>query len=462
MHKNPFSQVCTLLEFVALVLPFFLSSFVINAQNVSLKFDYITVEQGLSQGQINCVFEDIRGYIWFGTKTGINRYDGNSVTVFKNVKGDDSSLSGNEITSIAEDKYGILWVSTLNHGVNLYDWKTEKFKRIMHDPGNPSSIGSNSINKVYIDKSNDHILLGTLSSGIDIFNRQTDSFEHLQFDELNDQSISSNMVYDIIKESDGRFWVATNFSGVDLLDYSTKTFNHVPFNPGQEEIIENWKKPLYKDSKGYLWVGGSNSAFRINTVTKEVTYFDPTSQLNSKMVTSFHEDHEGNVWIGTDGGGLNIYDPVSESFQYILSSSSEMGSLSSNAIYVIYQDHTGIVYVGTYNGGINSYHPNRYKFKSYKNRAGDDNSLSINFVLVIHEADDGKVWIGTDGGGLDLFDPSTNDFTHFKNSSNPNSISTNVITGIGRDNNNNIWLGTYEGGLNIYNPQTKKNKRFYH
>ena len=414
MHTNILiRKVNTLLEYLALILFLFTINANVCAQEHALKFDYITVEQGLTQGQINCVFEDSRGYLWFGTKTGINRFDGNNITIFKNEKEVETSLSGNEITSIAEDKYGILWISTLNNGISLYDWKTDQFERIMHDPKKPSSIVSNSITKVYIDKNNDIILLGTQSSGLDIYDRNTNSFEHLYFDELTSQSISSNVVYDITKEAEGKYWIATDVAGVDLLDISTKTFSHISFNAEQNGVTEDRKKPIYKDSKGFLWVGGSNSANRINTLTKKVTYFEPDNQLNSKMVTSFYENTEGDLWIGTDGGGLNIYDPISNTFEYAKNRSNNDGSLSSNAVYSIYQDRSGIAYVGTYNGGVNTYHPNRYKFNSFKKSSGNENSLSLNFILDFHEASDGKIWIGTDGGGLNLFDPETKNFNHF-------------------------------------------------
>ena len=135
--------------------------------NCVLRFDHISIEEGLSQSSVRVIFQDSRGFLWFGTEDGLNRFDGYTFKVYKPDPDAPNSLSDRWITSIVEDKDGYLWIGTRLGGLNRYDPRTEQFSHFLHDDENPSSLSANHINILYLDKS-DNLWLGT-SKGIDLF-----------------------------------------------------------------------------------------------------------------------------------------------------------------------------------------------------------------------------------------------------------------------------------------------------
>ena len=435
------------------------------SQELSIEFEHLTTDQGLSTGTVNCVFRDSRGFIWFGTLDGLNRFDGYQFKVFKNDPLDETSLSGNRITTISEDKSGNIWIGTQNNGISLFDWQTEKFKRLKYDPDDPLSLSSNEVRKIAITHEGT-ILVATIGGGLNLFDPVTGQFTRFKNDTGNSQSISNNDVFDIAQEEAEKFWIATNSGGIDLFDLSTGKFKQHIYDYSYQGNVN--RKPIFKDSKGILWIGTDGYGLYQYDIRKDAfTHMehDPlrTKGLNFNIITTFHEDQAGRIWIGTDGGGVNVYDPEKGSFAYIQNDLLVDKSISSNAIYDIYEDSSGVIWVATFRGGVNVYSTYRSKFEKYTQIPGNKNSLSFSSVIALHETSDGDIFVGTDGGGLDQFDPDSKTFRHFKHSpSNPNSLSGNVIKAIYEDSQGLLWLGTYSAGLTVYDRKEENFTRYYH
>jgi len=434
----------------------------VNGQNLDLKFDQLSTDQGLSSGTVECSFKDSKGYMWFGTRDGLNRYDGYNATIYKPHPKDTSAISGNIITSITEDADGRIWVSTLNNGISIFDWRTETFSHYKHDINNPSSIANNRVLKIFIDEEN-NVLIATIG-GLDIYNWETDSFDHIEWNTNAPTSLNSNSVYSIIQDAPGFFWIGTHSGSIELFDLKNKTFERFTYN--ENIAVVNRRKPLFKDSKGYIWVGtAEEGAYRLDREKKSFTHFefDPVVYgVNANIIVTFYEDENNNIWLGSDGEGIHVYHPTTNSFTRIIRNNFRKESLSSNVILDIYKDNSNTVWVGTFEGGVNVYNKIQSKFKLYQKIPGVKNGLSYNSVLCLYECSDGTIWIGTDGGGgLDIFNPSTEEFKNFKHSpTNTNTLSGNVITSICEDHHGNVWVGTYATGLNKYNPTTKEFTRF--
>ncbi|MBN2347982.1 MAG: hypothetical protein JXJ22_04045 [Bacteroidales bacterium] len=431
-----------------------------------IKFDHITSNDGLSSNTLSCIFQDSRGFIWFGTNAGLNRYDGYSIKEYKHDPDDSLSLVSNVIITIAEDDEGNLWIGTRGHGMSKFDRNTEKFIPFINLPDQPEGISNNLVKKILFD-SHQNLWIGTWG-GLDLYQKETNTFKHLRHNKDDKNSLYNNIVHSILEDSDGNLWIGTDGAGLNLYNREKKNFEFIPNNSGNDNFVGGFfDKPLFEDRKGNIWIGAEGEGlYRFDKKTRIFSlyrYLPDLKGLNNGIITSFFEDEFGNIWLGTDGGGINIFNPVSETFEYIMYDSKIANGISTDAIYCIYQDRAGTIWIGTYSGGVNYYNKVKYKFEHYTNDPNNSNSLSFKVVLDIFEDSKNRIWIGTSGGGVDIFNRSDNSFIHHKHHPDkPASISGNIITCINEDRDGNIWIGTYNEGVNLYNEKTHSFKNFRH
>lgn len=451
------------MRWVVLILRFFPATFLlfsINAVSQDFKFDHITTDNGLSQGTVNCVYQDSKGFIWIGTDDGLNLYDAYSFKVYKHNPDDSLTISGNVITDIKEDKDGNLWIGTRGNGLNYYNRRTDNFIHFQANLENSAALSANNIKQLYIDKQG-NLVIGTLGGGLVVLNIKTKIFKVYHHIETDNSSLSDDFVYSILEASDGKLWVGAESGALDLFDIEKGTFQKFKFKDEFKKVKGNSGTSLLKDHAGNIWIGtNDNGLFCFNPVTLQITEYKTNygpKGLNNAIITSLFEK-DNQIYISTDGGGINVLNPATGEFRYLVNDPSNPFSLSSNAIYNIYYDRAGTLWIGTFQGGANYYNPYKYKFKHFTCRLGCAKSLSNKSVLAIYEDKAHNVWIGTDGGGLNLFNPEKG-FESFQN--NPKdaaSISGNVVKSIFEDHLGNLWLGTYANGLNLMDRKTRKFK----
>jgi ligand-binding sensor domain-containing protein/signal transduction histidine kinase len=437
-----------------------------HAQVEDLQFEKISIESGLSQSSVLCIYQDHKNFMWFGTYAGLNRYDGYNFKVYKAEPGDTSSLSNNNVECIVEDHSGNIWIGT-EDGLNCYDRDKEKFTYYQNDPADPTSLSTNYIRSLYEDRQGD-LWVGTYGGGLNKFDHDSNKFVRYLHDADNPQSISHNNVLCILEDRQGRLWVGTD-GGLNYFDRQKGKFIHFlhdPRNPASLSHDSIWR--LYEDRSGNLWIaswGGGLNLF--DPEKKQVIRYqnddaNPYS-LSNNVARSICEDRDGNLWIGTDGGGLNILNPRDKDKNFFLhyrSNPNDPNSLSSNSLLSIFKDRSGIIWIGTNFGGINKYNPDRRKFAHYKGRPGDANSLNNNSILAIHEDSLGNIWLGTNGDGLNRFDRRTNTYTQYTYSPrDPHSLSNNVVRSICSDNTGKIWVGT-DAGLNSFDAISSQFTRY--
>ena len=427
------------------------------------KFDHITTDNGLSQGVINCIFQDKEGFIWIGTNDGLNRYDAYSFKIYKNISDDSSSISGNIIVSIAEDSSSNLWIATRNDGLNFYNRKLDKFSRYQFDKNNYHSLSSNNIKKVFVDNRG-NILIGTLGGGLNVFNTKHKTFTCYKHKKDDINSLSDNYVFDILDAGNGKFWIGSRSGMLDLFDISKGTFEKLVYKNDFKYSSGDIGINLLKDAQGDIWVSANdNGLFKIDPTSGHITPIhvnDVDEKTSSNLYTSL-VNFNGNILVGSDGNGLTILDKNGTVLNHIKHDPSELSSLSNNAIYSIFIDNAGSLWIGTYQSGINLYNQYKYKFDLYTQQIGKPNSLSNKSVLAIFEDKEKRIWIGTDGGGLELFDPFTKSFIHYHSDpNNRESLSGNVVKSICEDHAGNLWIGTYANGLNLMDRNRKSFKRF--
>lgn len=435
------------------------------AQAPKLKFKHITNEQGLSNTTIETIFQDYRGFMWFGTRDGLNRYDGYQLVVYRYDAKDSTSISDNYIQYIYEDKKHNLWVGTTN-GLNRFNAFKNNFTRYKHNPSNPKSISNNNITAIMQDK-NDRLWVSTLSGGINLFNLKDNNFTSYQQNDILPSSLNSNNVNCMYEDSRDNCWVGTE-NGLQLFNREAGTFKTIDIAAGTKNDLKNYSIRIIKEDKpGNLLLGtNDNGIILFNNqfkTFKQYSHQETVPQsLASNLVRSILVDKNGNIWIGCVNGGLNLFDPVSEKFFNYQNQPDDPLSLSQRTVSALTEDNQGNLWAGTHRGGVNLYMPNTEKFTLFRQQP-DVNSLSYNDVKGFCEDSYGNIWIGTDGGGLNLFNPRQNSFVHYKyDPFNAKTIGSNEVLDITEDSEGNLWVSTWGGGLCLYNKQANNFTRFMH
>lgn len=436
-----------------------------------INFKNLSIQDGLSQSTINCIYQDSQGYIWFGTQDGLNKYDGYNFTIFKENPVDTNSISHNWIWDVFEDKNGNLWIGTW-YGLNKYNRNTNEFTRYLPKKNNKYSISNNRPISIKEDK-NGNIYVATWGGGLNLFDPKTNQFYVYKHDPEKNYSIGSNFIRSIYIDNDGLLWIGT-WNGLYFLNTNSTTikdsikFNRFIFESDGSDSVHTAKVvTIFENKKGELWIGTMASGlYRIDKTKTQVTHFvydknNPKS-ISSNNISDVNEDSFGKMWIGTQNSGLNLYNFGQNEFVHYKSSENKETNLSSNKISKLYEDKSGVFWIGTNTNGLNTINLKRKKFFCFSHSKDKKNSLSGNLVRCFYKDKQGFLWIGTEGNGLNRYDPNKKKFTHFRhNPENPYSISNDNIKAIVADKTGYLWIAT-SGGLNQFNPKTKKFIHFKH
>ena len=436
------------------LLSLFLIANISLAQTPNLKFRHLTTDEGLTQNTVTCILQDSKGYMWFGTQSGLNKYDGYTFTIYKHNHLDSLSISSNRIQKIIEDKEGFIWVATSDQGLNRFDRKTGLFKRYVYSMEDTTSLSNNNLLTIYEDR-NGTIWVGSWW-GLNKYDKNTDAFIRYNHIPGDTSSLSNNGVYQILEDSKGNFWVGTIGEGLNLFDRSTNKFRHFTHNPSvKNSLSDNSVKAIIEDRKGNLWIGTNHGLNRLNRESLTFTHYlhnpKQTNSLSHNTITCMTEDENGNIWIGTESMGISIFSPSQNYFKTLNADETKSGSLNKPTIYSLYTDHNKNIWVGTFNGGINWINRKAKAFKHYKRSLFETEGLSSNSTADFAENHDGTIWIST-GWGLNLFNPKDGSFKAYHHEpGKANSLSTNSLTKLLRDRSGNLWIGSWGGGINVLN-----------
>lgn len=401
-----------------------------------------------------------RGFMWIGTRNGLNRFDGYQFLTFRYDAADSSSLSNNMINDIVEDHYGNIWLATQG-GLNMYDRNAGRFIRYMHDDKVKSSIANNVLNRLAFSDP-DHLIIAMQSGGLDEFDINKKTFTHLYIAPNGKPEYNFRTVY---TDRNGSTWAGTGDMGLFRIDLKKHTFRTITLTDDQHHISGLNVVCMHEDASGNLWIGTQGDGlFRLDTVTNKCRQFvnkknDPSS-LSTNTVYSINYDADNNMWVGTENGGLCIMDAHSGKFTNYVHDDIDDNSINGNSVYGICRDHYNNMWVGSFGGGVNLWKSASGSFGLYRHTTSS-NSLSNNYVLDFCELHNGNVLIGTDGGGMNKFNPSTNAFTCYKKpEGNTNGIAGNYVLAVKPDAEGNVWIGTWGDGFSILNPKTNIFKNF--
>jgi signal transduction histidine kinase/ligand-binding sensor domain-containing protein/DNA-binding response OmpR family regulator len=425
-------------------------------QDLQPKFKHFGTSEGLSQGHVGAILKDSRGFMWFATDEGLNKYDGYTFTIYRFDPSKSGSICNSYVNSILEDNTGHLWVGTAG-GLDLFDRDKNTF----------SHYGSGLLAEVreIFQDSRGRIWLGT-AEGLFWLNTRTGHFTSYLHDEKNTNSLSNDFIYSITEDEKHELWIATK-DGLNRFNPETKRFLCYRNDPSDPNSIgSNWIKAVFRDHLNNIWIGTQGGGVSIfNPSRNAFSYFrhdpgDPKS-ISHNDILSFAEDKDGRLWVGTENGGISIFNQATNTFSRYQSDPYDITSLSNNSIHSLYRDNTGNMWIGTWSGGVNFLPRFGEKFSLYRQIMGNKNSLSNNSILCITGDKQGYVWIGTDGGGVDRFDPHKKTFTHYKNDiNNPNSPSNDYINVIIESQPGVMAIGYHRGGLDFLQVSTGKFTHF--
>ncbi len=434
---------------------FIVLTITLKSQNIRLKFEHLSVTEGLSQSSVSSIAEDKHGFMWFSTLDGLNKFDGYSITRYYQ-DSLETGLPDNIINYVysTPDNSKNLWIGTADHGLCLYDPIFNKFKTFTHNKSKSNSLIDNHVMCI---TGNDSILWVGTEKGLSRFDIKKEQW-------TNYTSSNSGLLTEKIKclETDktGNLWIGTG-AGLFKLDIDLNKIFYYDLNKG---LTSNNILSMDVAADGTLWVGTDNGIIKYNSLTDSFETHSPLLNLPDHIITALLFDHQEILWIGTKNSGLIRYDIQTNELDVYTHDPTEPSSLSVNSILSIYEDSHHIIWVGTSLGGVNKWNRVAQNLLVFRHNPYNANSLSSNQVRSIYEDKNGTIWIGTVDGGLNKWIADKHKFIHtLHNPNNPYSIPQNHIRTIFQDSKNRFWIGTADSGLAIINPQTLRViKKFVH
>ncbi|RIJ50853.1 helix-turn-helix domain-containing protein [Maribellus luteus] len=374
-----------------------------------VNFTHITIEDGLSQSSVKCIFQDSKGFMWFGTADGLNKYDGYDFITYNNNPDDKFSIGGNDVSCVYENSLdSILWIGTQDGGLNRYDRKLDRFISFQ--------ISSKQLHR-----------------------------------------IPSNHIRDILVSRDSILWIASFNGGIFSFNLADTTFYQPEFSKSPAFVNTNCIK---EDKTGTIWLGTTQGLFKwkLNDRKKglepQKVKFDSTNMPGN--VRALLIDYSGQIWIGTNARGLYVYHPVSGEFKKYLASD-DLSIMPSNQIRSLMQSRNGDIWAGTLNGLV-KFDGRSSETTTYRNREDNPNSLNNNIVYSLFEDRSGILWAGTYLGGINKYDPLQARFPVFRNIVKGYSSRINDTRSITVDDRGNLWVGTTEGLIQINEKDLKEGK----
>jgi ligand-binding sensor domain-containing protein/signal transduction histidine kinase/DNA-binding response OmpR family regulator len=392
------------------------------------------VEDGLSHNSVWAIMQDKKGFMWFGTNEGLNRFDGKFFKVFKRKQGDGFSIGSNFIHCLKEDSQGRFFVGT-KEGLYLFDVNLEKFHPI--DLGIGKGEEEASINAIVEDPDR-NLWISCHGQGLYVLNPNLTIKKHY-FVNNNPNTIPSNFIWTIVQDYTGNFWLGSSGAGLIHFNPQKELFTRID-TVTEIGITDKTVFSLYVDIENNLWVGtSSDGLYRYNYRTGKLNNYMKKQAFNIKSIIEY-SDRE--LIMGSDKG-LVVFDHHWEKFEFLNNS---YDNLTDYSIFSIVKDYEGSFWIGTYFGGVNYFSTTINKFLYYYNTPA--NSSKKNIISSFAEDEDGKIWIGTYNDGLSLFNPKTNSFESTHYNVGYHDIQNMLLDG------DKLYISLYGRGLSVLNIKT--------
>jgi ligand-binding sensor domain-containing protein len=413
------------------------------AQSGEIRFDRISIEDGLSQSSVLSITQDKFGFMWFATLDGLNKYDGFTFTVYRHNPLDTNSISDLGIRKVFTDSKNNLWVITLGGKLDRFDENKNIFKHYKF--GKQQNSRSERI-IAYAETSDGNLWLGAMAGNLYLYQSDYDIYKPVKSDPAINTRLSKIHLQSLCCDDENNIWLGT-WEGLLRFNPDTENITWFRSSGTTKTISGNLIMNLHKDSNGNIWAaitdGGVSEFVSSSEIFKNFrsNKFIPGS-LSSNRIMSIYFDKNSNLWAGTVDAGLNLLTQGKKSFSIYKNIPSNEASIGNGAIMSIFEDKCGGLWFGTSSGGVSRFDLKNQKFVNISHDADDNGSLNQNTILSIMKDSRGRLWVGTDGGGLDCRLPGEKNFKHYLHSTNYGS---NSITAVFEDSKGTIWAASDPG-----------------
>ena len=410
-------------------------SCVVQAQTTK----FYSTEQGLSNSLINQIYQDKKGFIWIATEDGLNRFDGTKFTTYRNTPSDTTSLKNNYVRCLFEDSTGNFYIGCIN-GLMKYDRNTNCFSEV-------KMLFQKSMQQFphvtcIAESHKGDILIATSGSGFFMIKKG----ENICYadTELNSQ-LNTHFLTSVYEDSRKQLWI-----GSETACWMVRENSQVI------QVINKNVSSICEDENGHIYIGllyGGLAQYNLND--DQITFIsDNKGNQHFPVKTMLLSKTNGNLYIGTDGSGMKVYntntlvlessDPPSAPFDF-----------SKAKVHSLIEDKDGNIWTGIFQKGVFFIPRNPNGFKYYGYKSFQQNTIGSNNVMSIYKSKNSVIWVGTDNDGLYAIDEKEKTVQHYIHSKNPTSVPSTVLS-IREEENGQLWLGSYLNGLALFDPSSGK------
>jgi ligand-binding sensor domain-containing protein len=411
-----------------------------------LRFDHLTMDDGLSESIVLAIAQDPDGYLWFGTADGLNRFDGGAIKTFHADPADTTTLSHNYVQRLFVDRSGRLWAGSLG-GLDLYDRSRAAFRRVR------LSDDSVTVPVFGIAESPlDSTLWLATGSGLLVYRPDSGIVRRYRHDPAGATALHGDNLTVCMFDREGRLWVGSRDNGLNILDPGSGTFRHLVHRDGDDRSLsDDFVVTINEDRNGIVWVG--TDAGGVNRYDRRAGRFDryaddPGSRhaLGHKTVRGVLEDRQGRLWVATDGGGLARYDPVADTFLPVRHDGLRASSIANDRLTSLFEDRAGALWVGTWGSGVDRWSPSKDKFKADPRLRPLVEALPNKFIISLFEDSRGMLWAGTHGGGAVGLQPATGEIVLCRpGPPGRDRMADGAVWSIREDRDGDLWFATNQG-----------------
>jgi signal transduction histidine kinase/ligand-binding sensor domain-containing protein/DNA-binding response OmpR family regulator len=416
-----------------------------------------SVREGLSAGIVNSIVQDRDGYIWIATGDGLNRFDGNRFTVFRNDPGNPHSLAGNYVRALHRDKNGTLWAST-RAGICEFIPGTGQFNRYQPFPGKDDS--SNDISDI-VSGRNGNLWVSLNSSGFASFDLASHRFTCYQKPQIPD--LHTNSLLTLLEDSQGLLWLGSRDSGIQVLKRGSDG-KLKDAGISVSGVPATRVNAFCEDRRHNVWIATSKGLYLFDR--KKGTFRDVPLRTfwNSGIYLSVLEDRDGQIFVGVQDGGVYRLREVPASgtpvFERVENRDNQ--GITQRSVQALFQDKDKNLWFGTYGEGAYLVSSIPEKFRKFEKKVTDARGESfLRFYGLVADRE-GNLWVGSDGDGIYKTAPSGELLRHYRPAAGPGNLTDGAVITAYRDREDRLWFGTYSGGLFRYDAASDRFRRYAH
>ncbi|ALK96321.1 histidine kinase [Massilia sp. WF1] len=413
------------------------------APTPTLRFEHLSVEDGLAQESVLAIVQDLDGFMWFGTQSGLSRYDGYRFTNYRNVVGDPQSLVNNWVRVLHVDRKGRLWIGT-DGGLALYHPESGSFSNFQPDEPAKRGNGNRHISAI-ADDGKEGLWLAT-GDGLQHFDIASGRFATWHHVPGVADSLASDKLSSLALDARGRLWIGT-WNGLDSLDADLMRFTHHRSPQGGKfDVIQS----LLLDASQRLWIGSMGGLERRDHGGADAPVsFDAADGMPPGEIGTLYQDAQRQVWVGTHDRGLYRWMPAAGRFEHHPHRITDNFSLGDNQVSALYGDRVGTFWAGTWYGGVSRADLGGGGFARIVRGPDLPITLNDNKVRGIAWDGAGKLWLATNGG-LHHFDPSTREEKTWRLAAGDAATSGDAMaTAVATDHDGSLWIGVRNGLLHL-------------